>query len=206
MPRINCVWWNVENLFPYDSSYTSNDTSRPDSEAEYQAKLAALASVLHNLPAGEPDLLMLCEVARAGLVTDPDRNPLADLAALLGPQWTDYLPDDGDVRGITCGAIWRADRLNLIDDDIHVVTEELLQQERGRAIVELRFSEVDSGTTFTALLNHWKSRRGDSIVTKARRMAAGRELFALIQKRVCTSVADDADPDALIGLVGQSEP
>jgi len=37
MSRIRCVWWNVDNLYPFVAG--KSDDYRPGSEAEYQSKL-----------------------------------------------------------------------------------------------------------------------------------------------------------------------
>ena len=77
--------WNVENLFRPGAE------SGPDSEAAYEAKLAALAATITGLA---PDVLAVQEIG------DPDA--LADLIKRLDGMWHSELADP-DGRGIRSG-------------------------------------------------------------------------------------------------------
>lgn len=201
MAKLHCVWWNLENLFPYDASYTGHANYRPASEGEYEEKLDDLAVVLANMPDGVPDLIFVCEVATAQGVGN--RDALADLAARLGGNRGHYLGEVGDIRGITCGAIWNEELVESRQKpEVHPVISRLQLTERGRPIVELAMREKQSGREFTVYLNHWKSRGGDPSDSEEKRLDAAEELMTLVARRVCRAAAPDADPEALILAVG----
>ena len=198
MSRIRCVWWNVDNLYPFVAG--KSDDYRPGSEAKYQSKLQALAGVLSNAPGGVPDLVLLAEIALPSHVGG--RNALDDLAAALGGTHSRYLGTRGDGRGITCGALWtsalkRGSSPILLHDVMNHAGVPL-----GRPIVELPMREASRGRDFVVYLNHWASRKGDRPRSEPKRTEAGKKLVGLVQERVCTSVGSAADPDAMVIAVG----
>ncbi|POX61827.1 endonuclease [Streptomyces sp. Ru62] len=84
--------WNLENLYRPGGPYGPHD------KAAYEAKLAALASVITAL---DPLLLGVQEVG------DPDA--LADLTGLLGGDWYTALSAHPDGRGIRVGFLSRTE-------------------------------------------------------------------------------------------------
>lgn len=84
--------WNLENLYRPGGPYGPRD------KAAYEAKLAALASVITAL---DPLLLGVQEVG------DPDA--LADLTGLLGGDWYTALSTHPDGRGIRVGFLGRTE-------------------------------------------------------------------------------------------------
>lgn len=87
------VNWNVRNMFDTDQDSTSDDELVP-TQAEYDAKLDAVAAVLREL---DPDVAVLQEVE--------NQVVLRDLADRVGPDYVDArLLDGNDFRGIDVGA------------------------------------------------------------------------------------------------------
>ena len=88
--------WNLENLArPLDGA------DQADEDA-YQAKLAAIATVVHG---ADPDLLAVQEV----LAASDDLAPVVftDLRAALGADWNGVLSQKPDSRGIRVGWLSR---------------------------------------------------------------------------------------------------
>lgn len=90
--------WNLENLYRPGSPYGPKDKSA------YEAKLAALASVIGAL---DPALLGVQEVG--------DPGALEDLAGLLGVSWRVALSAHPDGRGIRVGFLARTE-LTVVSD------------------------------------------------------------------------------------------
>ncbi|MEU2619165.1 endonuclease/exonuclease/phosphatase family protein [Streptomyces sp. NPDC007157] len=90
--------WNLENLYRPGSPYGPKDKSA------YEAKLAALASVIGAL---DPTLLGVQEVG--------DPGALEDLAGLLGVNWRVALSAHPDGRGIRVGFLARTE-LTVVSD------------------------------------------------------------------------------------------
>jgi endonuclease/exonuclease/phosphatase family metal-dependent hydrolase len=207
MAALSCVWWNVENLYPFDPSFQPNPgdswpSERPHAQVEYDDKLDALADVLNGMPGGPPDLLMLGEVATKSAVGG--RDALDDLAGRLPGKRGHHLCATGDSRGITCGAIWNADKLEEFGNaQVHPVTS-VTGAKVGRPIVELHMRDRASKSEFIVYLNHWTARRDDSRKANAERSRelASEELIRLLQERLCVGVGLQADPDTRIVAVG----
>ncbi|MER6287243.1 endonuclease/exonuclease/phosphatase family protein [Streptomyces sviceus] len=83
--------WNLENLM-----LPRSGDGAPRTEAEYEAKVEALASVITAL---DPDLLGVQEVKQ--------EETLADLAKAVGGQWHIALSRHADHRGIRVGFLSR---------------------------------------------------------------------------------------------------
>ena len=83
MAVLTVMTWNVQNLFPADHE------DGPDTDEEYQAKLAALAGVIDSV---EPDVLALQEVGPVQV--------LADLNAVCRIDFDNRLVGIPDGRGI----------------------------------------------------------------------------------------------------------
>lgn len=100
MERLHVVTWNVENLF------APNHDDDPDTQAEYEQKLDALAAVIELL---DPDILALQEVGGQtpldDLQTRPDSYPHAALGVPDGRgirnAFLSRLAFTGDPRDIT---------------------------------------------------------------------------------------------------------
>lgn len=129
------VAYNMENLYdftddPNDGCDFAGNSGCPGvsppfdyvpvSQAEYEAKLAGLASqIVVDLHA--PDIIMVQEIEDQDLDGNGSPDSLDDLATTVtaqgGPSYAGaYDPDGADDRGITAAFLYRTDRVALIGD------------------------------------------------------------------------------------------
>ncbi|MFJ3796082.1 endonuclease/exonuclease/phosphatase family protein [Streptomyces sp. NPDC090088] len=139
--------WNLENLYRPGSPYGPKDKSA------YEAKLAALSTVITGL---DPTLLGVQEVG------DPDA--LADLTELLGANWRFTLSGHPDGRGIRVGFLARAELTTVSDTAALPARLRPVQtDDAGETTVEagrgfLAVTVVTPGGPLTAAVAHLKSK------------------------------------------------
>ncbi len=200
MGDVRCLFWNVQNLYPYvPGRHTPNAAHWPATPEAYEAKLAAVAAVLRSVPGGVPDLMAFCEVATPKVAEGQDA--LADLCHELGGGREHHTGAEGDSRGSACGIIWTPERLL---EDVGARAPHLVETECagpfGRPILEFQFAEAETKRVFRLFVNHWTSRRETD--SEPKRREAGDTLLNLMLRKVRRGQAFCGDPTALVVVVG----
>lgn len=142
--EINVAFWNVQNLFP-----PAVVDRGPATEAELEAKIAALAAVINGLFGNQgPDLLGLAEIHNEAVF-----NVLSSrLSGQFRHIWEPATRDDQTGIGVLA-------RKSVIDDFTLLDVQRPETNARPRCLIT---SCRISGTvgSFLFVVNHWKSRRG----------------------------------------------
>ncbi|MBA2611705.1 MAG: hypothetical protein H0U95_07035 [Bacteroidetes bacterium] len=191
-------FWNVENL--YD---TLNDVWKNDEEftpsgknvwngSRYRTKIEHLADAISQMATDvTPDglaIMGLCEIENKAVVKDLVNSPKLkkrnyQIVHIEGP----------DIRGVDPSFIYNPSYFKVIKSvSYHVTLADTGRKTRDILVVSGSFY----GEPLTVLVNHWPSRRGGELLSRANRNAA-----ATMARRIADSVTK-ADPTAKIVLLG----
>ncbi|WP_028783932.1 lamin tail domain-containing protein [Thalassobacillus devorans] len=154
--------FNVENYFAAGSEVTPGDSSTTVTQEAFDTKTAKLSLAIRN-NLGYPDVLAVQEVE--------NKQVLASLAAKIeadgGPNYTPYLKEGNDSRGIDVGY--------LVKDGVNVVGVEQIGEnatttvnggcaDSGNLLFDrpplLLHVKTDSGVTISVINNHFMSKSG----------------------------------------------
>ncbi len=192
-------FWNVENLYDTlndkwknDEDFTPEGINRWNSE-RYWTKIDHLATVISKIATDiTPDglaILGLCEIENKSVLQDLVKSPH------LKKRNYQFVHIEGpDIRGVDPSFIYNplyfqlkkavAYRVRLVTDSTHKTRDILV------------VSGLLSGEPATILVNHWPSRRGGEMLSRANRNAA-----AKIARHIADSVTK-ADPEAKVLIMG----
>ena len=176
--RIRTVaFYNLENLFDtiddpdtFDEEFTPGGKYQWDTE-RYLGKIQKLAMVISGigsaLPKGPPDILGVCEAENFEV--------LSDLVAHKELQPYDYgiIHRDGpDERGIDVALLYRKDSFHPVGVRWHPLL--IRNEERFREFTrdQLVVHGFLDGLPLYVIVNHWPSRRGGELRSRAHRVAA----------------------------------
>lgn len=192
-------FWNVENLYDTlndkwknDEDFTPEGVNRWTGE-RYWTKIDHLATVISEMATDvTPDglaILGLCEIENKSVVQDLVNSPH------LKKRNYQFVHIEGpDARGVDPSFIYNplyfkvkkavSYRVKLVTDSTHKTRDILV------------VSGLFSGEPLTVLVNHWPSRRGGEMLSRANRNGA-----AKIARRIADSVTK-ADPTAKVLIMG----
>lgn len=171
---LRIIFYNVENLFDtFDDPLTADQEYTPESEKSwthfrYKEKLNHIAKTLIAAGGWEaPDLIGLCEVENFQVLLDlTTKTPLQKFTYQIIHE------NSPDSRGIDCAILYRATKLQKIDDHaIEIGADKLVTRDLLYASFE--FNSVD---TLHILVNHWPSRYGGKEVTEGKRLQVARQV------------------------------
>jgi endonuclease/exonuclease/phosphatase family metal-dependent hydrolase len=174
---VTCLWWNADNLFGAEEA--PRPSRRVSHYATYADGLAAICEVLAGAPDGVPDIICLGEV---GVVAGdaPGLRALQQALERAGAQRSVRWGDTAGDPLVTCGVLWNERTVRLCAGPIsHPVKVAWHGDAVGRPILELQFEEVTSGRAFTVYVNHWTSRRTDTV--GGSRLEASEKLLELVR-------------------------
>ncbi len=193
------AFWNVENLYDTLNDQWKNDEDFTPSGinawtgTRYRTKIEHLAEVIQQMasdvtPDG-PALMGLCEVENKSVLRDLVNSP-----QLKNRNYKIVHIEGPDARGVDPALIYNplyfkftkaiVYHVKLVSDSNHKTRDILIV--RGKFLNE----------PLTVLVNHWPSRRGGEIKSKANRNAA-----AQLVRRICDSVTNQS-PESKIIIMG----
>ena len=146
------IWWNVQRLLSPEDSVISRNLDATEAtgwnKKSYQAKLDAIAAVLHHLTGGEtPGILALAEVENKAVVRD--------LITTLG--WSELIAPEGFERHITGYDVVLLYSSKIFDLVTSPITHTLHNRYSTRDIFEVHL-RISTGEELLVLCNHWPSR------------------------------------------------
>ncbi len=180
------VFYNVENLFDCEDDPKVNDNEflprsmRRWTITKYHEKLNRTAKVILNAGDGvAPVIVGLCEVENQNVLEDLVKNP-----ALAKFNYGIIHLESPDPRGIDVALLYRPDffkpfyykAIPLKSSDPGFRTRDILQVS----------GVLDCQDTLTVFVNHWPSRYGGPMETKALRVLAAQTL-----KKACVQILGD---------------
>jgi predicted extracellular nuclease len=174
--KFNFVFYNVENLFDTRSdSLTSDEEYTPQSERHWtrerlDAKVKMIYKTLITAGNGDfPDIIGLAEVENIWVIEQLIvKTPLAKVPYGI------IHKESPDPRGIDVALLYRKDRIKPIDYEHIPVSPEGKYKFKSRDI--LHFTAELGKDQIHIFVNHWPSRSGGYIETKAKRDITARIL------------------------------
>ncbi|WP_157716243.1 endonuclease/exonuclease/phosphatase family protein [Roseivirga echinicomitans] len=171
--RIRLAFYNVENLFDYfDDSLTIDEQFLPRGDhywtkARYTEKQNKLAKTILAMGGwGAPELIGLCEVENRYVL-----ESLTQFTQLKPLGYEIIHKDSRDARGIDVAAIYRPDRLKLLNYEFYVLNFPFDTASRTRDILHA-VMEMPNRDTLHFFVNHWPSKFGGEFETQPKRMFA----------------------------------
>lgn len=175
--RIRLVFYNVENLFDYfDDSTTLDDAFTPLGEnywnkSRYQNKLNKLAKTILAIGGWEPPALLgFCEIENRYVL-----ESLTGFTQLKSIGYEIIHQDSKDRRGIDVAAIYRPDKLQLINYEYYQLKFPFDPESQTRDILHI-IAELPNKDTLHYFVNHWPSKFGGAFETEPKRMYAAKFL------------------------------
>ena len=213
------VFYNFENLFDtindpdiLDDEFTPEGPKRWNS-TKYNKKIANLEHVLFDLAAEDRDF-----PAVIGVSEIENRNVMEDVIGrprLLPANYRIVHYDSPDARGVAVGFYYRPDVFKIEGSAPIPFKMAELPNFRTRDFVTM-WGTID-GEPFFFLVSHWPSRLGGKEASDPKRMAAARQVRAIVdsvqQANPATKVVvmgdlnDDATDDSIVvGLSAKGRP
>ncbi len=176
------LFYNVENLFDtIDDPRTRDNDFTPEgkyrwNEQRYRSKLSNIADVLSDV-GGEnnslPTIIALCEVENRNVLEALVSQPKL---AIVSYEIVHY--DSPDLRGIDCALLYRSDRFSFEGSEVHRSIIEGEPRHRSRDLLTV-WGTIGEEPIFI-LVGHWNSRLGGAAKSEHKRIAAARQMRAVI--------------------------
>ena len=183
--RVRLAFYNVENLFDYfDDSLKIDEAFLPRGEnywtkARYTVKQNNLAKTIIAMGGWEaPELIGLCEVENRYVL-----ESLTKFTQLKSIGYEIIHKDSRDARGIDVAAIYRPDKLKLLNYEFYELNFPFDTTSRTRDILHA-VMELPNQDTLHYFVNHWPSKFGGEFETQPSRMFAAQ--FVRAQSRFIT--------------------
>lgn len=171
--RIRLAFYNVENLFDYfDDSTTVDEQFLPRGEnywtkSRYEVKQNNLAKTIIAMGGWEPpELIGFCEVENRYVL-----ETLTQFTQLKSIGYEIIHKDSRDARGIDVAAIYRPDKLKLLDYEYYQLNFPFDSTSRTRDILHA-IMQLPNNDTLHYLVNHWPSKFGGEFETQPKRLFA----------------------------------
>lgn len=171
------AFYNVENLFDtVNDSLVFDDDRTPEGRyrwtvERYQHKIAFLAQVLARIGQGKrdrgPDIIGLCEVENASVLTDLIQHP-----TLKHLEYAIIHQDSPDERGMDVAFIYSPAAFTPIAYRAHRLELEDHLGRRDRTRDQLAVTGWLGSSLVGFIINHWPSRRGGQSRSAPHRMKA----------------------------------
>ncbi len=172
-------FWNLENLFDTiqnqngDEDFTPYGSNQWNTE-RYNNKLANLSRVIGAV---QPDILGVCEVENAAVLSDLVKKPIA------GKSYGVVHYNSPDERGIDVALLYDKAKVEIIHSDtFHVNLPN--KNDRTRNILQV-YCKIKSGNdTIICFVNHWPSRREGEEQSEPNRIAAANTLKTIVDSHL----------------------
>lgn len=171
-PRLDIVFYNVENLFDtINDPQTLDDEFLPDSgkhwnHERYSKKLADLSEVLSKVAEdGIPEVIGLCEVENRNVVED-----LFQMPHFKNFPYRIIHEDSPDRRGIDVAFVYHEDVMEPLHHEQIGIRFAFDPSLRTRDILYAKM--LSHGDTLHFFVNHWPSRWGGKEASEPKRMQA----------------------------------
>ena len=195
--RVRLAFYNVENLFDYfDDSLKIDEAFLPRGEnywtkARYTIKQNNLAKTIIAMGGWEaPELIGLCEIENRYVL-----ESLTKFTQLKSIGYEIIHKDSRDARGIDVAAIYRPDKLKLLNFEFYELNFPFDSTSRTRDILHA-IMELPNQDTLHFFVNHWPSKFGGEFETQPSRMFAAQ--FVRNKADSLLSI----NPNALIVITG----
>ncbi|KYG81253.1 hypothetical protein AWW67_07815 [Roseivirga seohaensis] len=171
--RVRLAFYNVENLFDYfDDSLTIDEQFLPRGDhywtksryTEKQNKLAKTILAMGGWDA--PELIGFCEIENRYVL-----ESLTQFTQLKSLGYEIIHKDSRDARGIDVAAIYRPDKLKLLNYEYYQLNFPFDIASRTRDILHT-VMELPNKDTLHFFVNHWPSKFGGEFETQPKRMFA----------------------------------
>lgn len=199
--QLNIAWWNLENLFSFETDPQRDDALRKKLASELKGwtaavrdrKLDQLASIIVQMFGDTgPDLLGVCEVENEDVLTLLAQRLNAGLPQRDYKVATHPSPD---ARGIDVSFLFDDAVLEVQAQDHYVINK--LSPTRDLFWIEVRVRPA--GLPFIVFGNHWPSRSGGQYASEPFRMMTGETLSYKLGQLLDQN---DGDPDLPVLLMG----
>ncbi|MGW8123167.1 endonuclease/exonuclease/phosphatase family protein [Roseivirga echinicomitans] len=171
--RVRLVFYNVENLFDYfDDSLTMDEQFLPRGDhywtkSRYTEKQNKLAKTILAMGGWEaPDLIGFCEIENRFVL-----ESLTQFTQLKAIGYEIIHKDSRDARGIDVAAIYRPDKLTLLNYEFYELNFPFDPSSRTRDILHA-VMQLPNKDTLHFFVNHWPSKFGGEFETQPKRMFA----------------------------------
>ncbi len=192
--KYNIVFYNVENLFDtWDDSETSDEEFTPASEKHwtrerFAEKIKMIYKTLITSGNGQfPDIIGLAEVENRWVC-----EQLISKTPLNKVPYEIIHKESPDSRGIDVALLYRKDKVKPIDYDHIPVSDQGKNVFKSRDI--LYFAAELESEKFHFFVNHWPSRSGGYIESKAKREITAR----LLRNYLDSLMSKDRDANILL--------
>ncbi|MDW7695875.1 hypothetical protein R9C00_25385 [Flammeovirgaceae bacterium SG7u.111] len=179
--HLRVVFYNIENLFDYeDDSLTADEEFTPEGDRHwnkyrYEDKLKKTGKTLLAIGEWEPPAIVaFCEIENRKVLED-----LLYKSCLYSIGYKIIHFNSGDRRGIDVGLIYRPDLFHPISQHPIRINHPFFEEYPTRDILYAK-GTVPSGDTLHLFVNHWPSKRGNSVSSAPRREAVARVLRAKV--------------------------
>ncbi len=169
--RVRLAFYNVENLFDYfDDSLTIDEQFLPRGDhywtkARYTEKQNKLAKTILAMGGWDaPELIGFCEIENRYVL-----ESLTQFTQLKSIGYEIIHKDSRDARGIDVAAIYRPDRLKLLNYEFYELNFPFDTTSRTRDILHA-VMELPNQDTLHFFVNHWPSKFGGEFETQPKRM------------------------------------
>lgn len=173
--RVRLAFYNVENLFDYfDDTLTIDEQFLPRGDhywtkSRYSEKQNKLAKTILALGGWEaPELIGFCEIENRYVL-----ESLTQFTQLKALGYEIIHKDSRDARGIDVAAIYRPDKLRLLNYEYYQLNFPFDPDSRTRDILHTVL-QLPNKDTLHFFVNHWPSKFGGEFETQPKRMYAAR--------------------------------
>jgi len=194
--KYNIVFYNVENLFDtWDNPETSDEEFTPINQRRwtrdrFEHKIKMIYKTLITAGNGQfPDIIGLAEIENHWVI-----EQLISKTPLNKVSYGIIHKESPDPRGIDVALLYRKDKINPIDYEHIAISNNGNSEFKTRDI--LHFTGELENEQIHFYVNHWPSRSGGYIETKAKRDITAQ----ILRKSIDSLLAKD--PDANILLMG----
>lgn len=193
MSDIRVAFWNLENLFDQEDAVRDPilaKTLRRElagwTAAIRDAKIGQLAKIIRSMFGGEgPDLLGVAEVENEAVL-----QLLGNELNIAGRDYRVLGHDSPDARGIDVSFLFDANTLTASNPQHQVV----VKRTATRDVFWADFTVQPTGSSFTAVANHWPSRSAGQYESEPFRLLTGETVSFVLDE-----LLDDEKPILLMG-------
>ena len=182
-------WWNVENLFDYQTAKRSEKLKRVlKSELKgwtakiLDEKLSQLAKIISKMNDGQgPDILGMCEIENERVL-----KKLVQKLKFNQRRYEIVHENTNDKRGIDVAFLYDAKKFEFKKK----FSQWILRRNATREIFQVNFRIKKTRSSFVLIGNHWPARIGGTYETAPYRMIAG-ETLSYFHKRICEELGEN---------------